>query len=126
MGYVENFAVSPDGMHVIGLNMVASWLPTDHPGHTNYSELTVLAIDTETGAVENRGSTRLPNVTLPQGIVFDNDGRHVAVTSYQGPDGGPGQIEFWSFTPGADEPFIRVGDAIPAPRGVHYLTKIAR
>ncbi len=126
MGYVENFAVSPDGRHVVGLNMVASWLPRDHPGHTDYSELTVLALDAETGAVEVKSSTRLPDVTLPQGIVFDDDGRHVAITSYQGPDAGPGQIEFWSFAPDADEPFTRVGDAISAPRGVHFLTKVAR
>ncbi|WP_227271482.1 lactonase family protein [Roseobacter weihaiensis] len=126
MGYVENFAISPDGAYVVGLNMVASWLPKDHPGHTDYSELTVLEIDVETGAIQAIGATRLPNVTLPQGIVFDDEGRHVAVTSYQGPDGGPGQIEFWSFTPDGDDPFARVGDAIPAPRGVHFLTKVAR
>lgn len=126
MGYVENFAVSPDGGHVVGLNMVASWLPKDHPGHTDYSELTVLALDADTGAVTAKGATRLPDVTLPQGIVFDNDGRHVAITSYQAPDAGPGQIEFWSFTPDADEPFTRVGGSIPAPRGIHFLTKVAR
>jgi len=106
--------------------MVASWLPKDHPGHTDYSELTVLALDADTGAVLVRGATRLPDVTLPQGIVFDNDGRHVAITSYQAPDAGPGQIEFWSFTPEADEPFTRVGGSIPAPRGIHFLTKVAR
>ncbi|MEO0831488.1 MAG: hypothetical protein AAFY03_13650, partial [Pseudomonadota bacterium] len=63
MGYVENFAISPDGRHVVGLNMVASWLPKDHPGHTDYSELTVLAFEGETGAVEMKGITRLSNVT---------------------------------------------------------------
>ncbi|MEO0976508.1 MAG: hypothetical protein AAFY24_04595 [Pseudomonadota bacterium] len=126
MGYVENFAVSPDGAHVVGLNMVASWLPGDHPGHTDYSELTVLEIEGETGAVEMKSATRLPDVILPQGIVFDDDGRHVAITSYQGPDAGPGQIEFWSFAPDANVSFMRVGDVIPAPRGVHFLTKVPR
>jgi hypothetical protein len=126
MGYVENFAVSPDGSHIVGLNMVASWLPRDHPGHTDYSELTFLTIDAETGAVEMKGATRLPDVTLPQGIVFDNDGRHIALTSFQGPDAGPGRIEFWSFTPDAVEPFASVGDAMPAPRGVHLLTKVPK
>lgn len=126
MGYVENFAVSPDGAHVVGLNMVASWLPKDHPGHTDYSELTVLSIEGDTGAVEMKGATRLPDVTLPQGIVFDDDGRHVAVTSFQGADAGPGQIGFWSFDPDAVEPFARVGDPIAAPRGVHFLTKVPK
>jgi hypothetical protein len=126
MGYVENFAVSPDGEHVVGLNMVASWLPKDHPGHTDFSELTVLAIEGETGAVAMRGTTRLPDVTLPQGIVFDSDGRSVAITSFQGVDAGPGQIEIWSFDPDALEPFAKVGDPIPAPRGVHFLTKVPK
>jgi WD40 repeat protein len=126
MGYVENFALSPDGTHVVGLNMVASWLPKDHPGHTDYSELTVLTFEEETGAVEMKGKTRLPDVTLPQGIVFDDDGRHVAITSFQGPDAGLGQIEFWSFAPDAVEPFARVGAAVPAPRGVHFLTKVPK
>jgi hypothetical protein len=126
MGYVENFAISPDGRHVVGLNMVASWLPKDHPGHTDYSELTLLEIDADTGAVQFKGATRLPMVTLPQGIVFDDTGHYIAITSFQGPDAGPGQIEFWSFAPEAQEPFARTGDVLPAPRGVHFLTKVPR
>ena len=126
MGYVENFAISPDSRHVVGLNMVASWLPKDHPGHTDYSELTLLEIDADTGAVQFKGATRLPMVTLPQGIVFDDNGHYIAITSFQGPDAGPGQIEFWSFAPEAEEPFARTGDVLPAPRGVHFLTKVPR
>lgn len=126
MGYVENFAVSPDGRWVVGLNMAASWLPKDHPGHTDYSELTLLSVDQETGAVERRATTRLPGVTLPQGIVFDAAGRYLAVSSYQDTSAGPGRIEFWSFAPESDEPFTKTGDAIPMPRGIHYLTTVAR
>jgi len=125
MGYVENFAVSPDENYIVGLNMVASWLPKDHPGHTNYSELTLLAFDDQTGAVSPMGKARLADVTLPQGIVFDETGQYLAITNYQGPNGGLGHVEFWSFKPQADQPFSRVGSPIPAPRGTHFITAVS-
>lgn len=52
MGYVENFAVSPDGAWVVGLNMAASWLPETHPGRTTFSELTLFAFDDAEGMLE--------------------------------------------------------------------------
>ncbi|MEM8625283.1 MAG: hypothetical protein AAGG47_17415 [Pseudomonadota bacterium] len=126
MGYVENFTISPDGRTIVGLNMAASWLPTDHPGHTRFSELTAHEIDPETGSLSAIGSTRLPGVVLPQGIVFDDAGRHLALTSYQDANGGPGHVQFWAFDPTAEEPFTNVGEPIPMPRGVHYLARVPR
>ncbi|WP_227270970.1 lactonase family protein [Roseobacter weihaiensis] len=124
MGYVENFAVSPDERYVVGLNMVASWLPRDDPGHTDYSELTLLTLDPETGLAEYRSTTRMPGVVLPQGIVFDREGRHIAVTSYQDVDGGPGHLALWAFDPESSTPFISVGEPIGMPRGVHFLQRV--
>ncbi|XWN33624.1 MAG: hypothetical protein ROR55_11455 [Devosia sp.] len=126
MGYVENFAISPDGRTMVGLNMAASWLPTDHPGHTRFSELVAHEIDPETGSLFKIGSTRLPGVVLPQGIVFDDAGRHIALTSYQDANGGPGQVQFWAFDSAAEEPFTNVGEPLSMPRGVHYLAKVPR
>ncbi len=125
-GYVENFAISPDEQFVVGLNMVASWLPADDPGHTNFSELTLMKINPDTGLVEQLAATRMPGVVLPQGIVFDGDGRHVAVTSFQDAEGGPGQLAFWAFDPEAAIPFVPIGEPITMPRGLHFLQRIDR
>lgn len=124
MGYVENFAISPDGDWIVGLNMAASWLPRDHPGRTDYSELTLFALDAETGAVTPQGVTRLDGVVLPQGITFDASGRHLAVTAYQGHEGEGGSVTFWHLETG-DQPALRpLGDPLPMPRGLHLVELI--
>ena len=121
MGYVENFAISPDGNWVIGLNMVASWLPSDHPGRSDYSELTLFAFDRETGMMTPRGVTRLDGIVLPQGITFDASGRNLAVTAYQGYDGGDGSLTFWHLETGAQPTLSQIGDPLPMPRGLHLV-----
>ena len=121
LGYVENFAISPDGRWVVGANMAASWLPQDHPGRTDYSELTLFSFDAETGALSPRGVTRLDGVILPQGITFDADGRHLAVTSYQHDDRAGGSLSFWHLDEGETPTLTRVGAELPMPRGVHAV-----
>ncbi|WP_162906693.1 lactonase family protein [Algihabitans albus] len=124
MGYVENFAISPDGTWVVGLNMAASWLPQDHPGRTDYSELTLFEFDPETGAMTPHGETRMNGVVLPQGITFDASGQHLAVTAYQGRDGEDGSLAFWRLERG-DRPALRpIGDPLPMPRGLHLVELI--
>lgn len=124
MGYVENFAISPDGRWVVGLNMAASWLPEGHPGRTTHSELTLFALDPASGALTPHGATRLDGVVLPQGIVFDADGRHLAVTSFQGDDGGEGNLSFWRLED-ADAPMlVPAGRPLPLPRGAHLVALV--
>ena len=123
MGYVENFAMSPDGRWLVGANMAASWLPEDHPGRTTFSELTLFELGPETGVPEPRGTTRLDGVILPQGVVFDRTGDHVAVTSFQHDDRDGGSISFWKLDK-SEATLTAVGETIEMPRGVHYLKRV--
>lgn len=124
MGYVENFAISPDGKWVVGLNMVASWLPKSYTGRTTYSELTLFAFDQENGTLTPHSTTKLDSIFLPQGIVFDKDGSHIAVTSFQHDKKQGGSLNFYKFSPTKKLPFEKEGAAIPLPRGAHFLSKI--
>ena len=121
MGYVENFALSPDGQWIVGLNMAASWLPYDHPGRTDHSELTLFQFDSETGAMTPHGVTRLDGVVLPQGITFDASGRHLAITAYQGRNGEDGSLSFWRLDRGEQPGLVPVGSPLAMPRGVHLV-----
>ena len=121
MGYVENFAVSPDGAWVVGLNMAASWLPLDHPGQTPFSELTLFALDGETGILSPRGVTRMDGVVLPQGITFDAASETLAVTSFQHDDRDGGSIAFWRLE---DDNLVATGETIDMPRGIHFLATL--
>ncbi len=121
MGYVENFAISPDGQWVVGLNMAASWLPTDHPGRTTFSELTLFRFDTASGALEPQDQVAMEGVILPQGIVFDATGQFLAVTSYQHDDRGGGSLSFWELQTGDAPTLVPVGETVAMPRGVHFV-----
>ncbi len=124
MGYVENFAISPNGKWVVGLNMVASWLPKSYTGRTTYSELTLFAFDQENGTLTPHSTTKLDSIFLPQGIVFDKDGSHIAVTSFQHDKKQGGSLNFYKFSPTKKLSFEKEGAAIPLPRGAHFLGKI--
>lgn len=121
MGYVENFALSPDGRWLVGLNMAASWLPQDHPGRTDFSELTLFGFDATTGRLTPHGITRLDGVVLPQGIVFDTDGSHVAVTSFQHDDREGGSLSFWRLQTQGQPRLEKDGEPLALPRGAHLL-----
>ena len=122
MGYVENFAITPDGRHLVGLNMAASWLPGDHPGRTRYSELTLFGFEGETGRLTPLGTTRLDGVILPQGIAFDAEGRHLVVSSFQHDDREGGSLSFWRLDALENAPsIVPLGAVVPMPRGVHFI-----
>ncbi|MEM1049229.1 MAG: hypothetical protein AAGL24_23960 [Pseudomonadota bacterium] len=121
MGYVENFALSPDGRWIVGLNMAASWLPENHPGRTEFSELTLFGFDPTNGRLTPHGVTRLHGVVLPQGIVFDADGSHVAVTSFQHDDREGGSLSFWRLSRQGQPRLEQDGEPVSLPRGAHLL-----
>ena len=121
MGYVENFAISPDGRWIVGLNMAASFLPKDHPDRTGYSELTLFSFDPESGVMTPHSATRMDGIVMPQGIAFDTAGDHLAVTSYQHDDRDGGSLSFWRLDSGASPTLRPVGEALPLPRGAHLV-----
>ncbi len=124
MGYVESFAISPDGLWIVAANMVASWLPKDHEGRTTYSELTLFELDPETARLTPRGTTQLDGVILPQGVVFDRTGGYIAVTSFQHDDRDGGSLSFWKLIKGAAPRLEPAGDPIAMPRGTHFLARV--
>ncbi|MEO1680361.1 MAG: hypothetical protein AAFU80_19620 [Pseudomonadota bacterium] len=123
MGYVESFALSPDGRFLAAANMAASWLPADHPGRTDFSELALFAIDANTGALSEIARRRLPGVILPQGITFDADASHLAITSFQHDDREGGSVAFFEIRREGDSVALApAGKTIAMPRGVHDLS----
>lgn len=124
MGYVENFAISPDGRWIVGLNMAASFLPQGRVGYTDYSALTLFAFDPQTGAMTPHGVTRLDGVILPQGITFDASGDHLAVTSFQHQAGEGGSLSFWRLETGEAPGLRPVGAPVAMPRGVHLVERV--
>ncbi|MEO0818901.1 MAG: hypothetical protein AAF074_00605 [Pseudomonadota bacterium] len=122
MGYVESFALSPDGRFLAAANMAASWLPAGHPGRTELSEVALFEIDGPTGALSEVARERLPGVILPQGITFDADASHLAVTSFQHDDREGGSVAFLEIRArGGAVTLSPTGPVLPAPRGVHQL-----
>lgn len=121
MGYVESFAISPDGRWVVGLNMAASWLPEGDPGRTDWSELALFELDPATGALTPHDVVRMDGVILPQGIAFDAEGQHLAVTSFQDGDGGAGSLSFWRLEDGAAPTLVSTGRPLTLPRGAHLV-----
>jgi len=123
LGYVENFAISPNGRHLVGLNMVASWLPEGHPGRSDHSALALFRLDGETGTIAPLDTVRLEGTILPQGIAFDAAGGHLVVTSFQHDDREGGSLSFWRLagTEGGAAGLRPAGAPITVPRGVHLV-----
>ena len=121
IGYVENFAISPDSRWVVGLNMAASWLPKGHPGRTTYSELTLFSLDINTGIMKPHSSVTMDDVILPQGITFDSSGNYLAITSFQHDKREGGSMSFWRLNKTGTPTLTPVGKTIPMPRGVHLV-----
>ncbi len=121
MGYVENFALSPDERWLVGLNMAASWLPEGHAGRTEFSELTLFSFERETGLLEPVSVTRLDGVILPQGIAFDASGQRLAITVFQDATSESGGVEFWDLKTEGTPRFEQAGERRVLPRGSHYL-----
>lgn len=123
IGYVESFAISPDGSLIAAANMRGSWLPEGHAGRTEGSEVSIFTLDQDLGYIEHSFTLELPGVILPQGITFDADSSHLAVTSFQGKDGEPGALHIFSIEKlPSDRYEIRpIGTPITLPRGAHFL-----
>ncbi|MGF1553373.1 MAG: hypothetical protein ACFBWO_12885 [Paracoccaceae bacterium] len=123
LGYVETISLSPDGRLLAAANMRASWLPADHPGRSEGSALSLFALDAGTGALDLLATRALPDVVLPQGLAFDADGSHLAVTSFQHDDREGGSLRV--FTLGEDEAggtaLAPAGESLALPRGAHFL-----
>lgn len=121
-GYVENFAISPDGRWVVGLNMRASWLPAGAPGRTAGSSLTLLRFDAATGDLVPVGEATT-DALLPQGVAFDASSRRLVTTAFafDDPRRDGGALQFWAIE-GEESPVLRRLDGdVAMPRGTHLV-----
>lgn len=121
-GYVESIAISPDGRNLAVANMRASWLPKEHPGRSDGSEVTLFSFDPARGRLERIANLQLPEVILPQGLTFDADGSHIALTSFQHDDRDGGSLYVFALTDQQSSLKLRqIGNATSLPRGAHHL-----
>jgi hypothetical protein len=123
LGYVENFAISPDERWLVGLNMVASWLPEGHPGRSVDSKLELFRLDAERGALTHVSTTSFAGV-LPQGIAFEPSGQGLVVTTYQGKDveRGGGTLHAFRLQQGEQPQLIKDETrSADIPRGAHTI-----
>jgi DNA-binding beta-propeller fold protein YncE len=121
-GSAEEFAISPDGRFVVSLNMEASFLPLDDPNRTEYSSLTLLSLNPETGRLTPHGTTSFEGI-LPEGITFDASGNYlaVAVFDYHDPARPGGAIDFWQLTRNNTPTLTKMDHSIQVMRGAHIV-----
>ncbi|MDX2258864.1 MAG: hypothetical protein NW205_08105 [Hyphomicrobiaceae bacterium] len=122
----EGLAVSPDGEWIVTTNLERSYLPVSDPRFTRYSSLTLIRLDTATGALARIGDFYYEGI-LPEAAAFDAASRALAVATFEHFDDGPagGAIDFWRLHVEASDwsgaKLIKTGISIPVTRGVHSL-----
>ncbi len=119
----EGLAVSPDGKLVATVNMRGTAFPPGSPRFQREATVTLLTIDTQTGAISKIADYSFEGV-LPEGGAFDLTGDHFLATVFQGhdrasPDAGAG-LEVFRVVKGEHPALERLG-RIPLPHGVHHV-----
>lgn len=122
--FPEGFDISPDGTRVAAVNMERTYLPqnpllTFWPGRRAYS-VSLLALDPGTGHLTELDRIRQAGI-LPEDLIFDAEGRNLAVAVFHrrtGPARSQGFIDF--FTVHGDE-LASQGVTQPVMRGAHDL-----
>ncbi|MDY6899250.1 MAG: hypothetical protein SWZ49_14395, partial [Cyanobacteriota bacterium] len=120
----EGLAMSPDGRLIATPNMIRSFMPWDDSRLTTYSSITLVSLDPETGELSSTGEEyRLDGNVLPQGIVFDAEGKNVAVTSFINFDltERRGGIHFFRVVEGDKPRLEATGFKASVVRGPHQL-----
>jgi DNA-binding beta-propeller fold protein YncE len=123
----EGLAISPDGRHMVTVNMRYSHLPTefDRLRPPTTSSLTLLTLDPATGATQVVEEYTFDGI-LPEGVVFDRTGGHlaVAVFDHNGTRSGKGAVQFWRVHRGAEPRLEQLPTEIPTVRGTHSLSAV--
>ncbi|MCV6597985.1 MAG: hypothetical protein OIF40_13000 [Mangrovicoccus sp.] len=122
----EGFEINRAGDRLAVVNMERTYLPggmfTLVPGRRGAS-LSLLAFDDATGQLQTLSPPIGFAGVLPEDVVFDRDGDHLAVAVFQDHNAprSPGWIAFFAIT---DDQIHPTGRRIPMPRGAHDLFAI--
>ncbi|KST69588.1 hypothetical protein BC008_04615 [Mastigocoleus testarum BC008] len=121
----EGLAMSRDGRLIATPNMIRSYLPWDDSRMTSYSSISLVRMNPDTGQLSSPEEYRLDGNVLPQGIVFDAEGKNLAVTSFINFDltERRGGIHFFRVVDGdGDKPRLETtGFKASVVRGPHQL-----
>jgi 6-phosphogluconolactonase (cycloisomerase 2 family) len=121
----EGLAISPDGRHLVTVNLQYSHLPDDYdrvrPPTT--SSITLLRFNRSTGETEVVDEHTFDGI-LPQGVVFDRTGTHVAhaVFDFHGAKSERGAVRFWKLHRDGEPRLEPLPAEISTVRGTHSLT----
>ena len=126
--FAEGLEISDDGRFVASIAMERTYLPKlpfleFWPRRRRYM-LSLLALDPETGVLETLDRVRVAGV-LPEDVIFDASGKHLAVAVFhrrKGPDRQRGFIDFFDIT--EDDKLKPQGRTQAVTRGVHDLVRI--
>lgn len=122
----EGLTMSPNGQWIVTTNLEQSTQPFDSPKQGFYASLTLLHLDTESGFLDRIGDYSFDGI-LPEGVVFDNSSRYLAVATFDHYDGRKpgGSIDFWRLTGDYYNPkrieLVKTGYSVPVTRGVHSM-----
>ncbi|NJM08958.1 hypothetical protein HC891_26310 [Candidatus Gracilibacteria bacterium] len=125
----EGFAVSPQEDLIVAVNMGRTYLPdrlTFWPG-AQFSSLTLLSFDRETGALAVLSEPYGFVGVLPEDAMFDADGDALAVVIYNDRERplDPGVVEFWNVVRDGEVPRLeRTAVRLPLVRGPHAMNLI--
>jgi len=123
----EGLAISPDGRYIATVNLRYSHLPEDfdrrRPPST--SSITLIELDPRSGATRVVDEYSFDGI-LPEGVVFDRTGRHlaVAVFDFHGAKSGRGAVQFWRLHRGESPRLEQLPQEISTVRGTHSLTLV--
>ena len=122
----EGLAISPDGTTVVTVNLRRSHLPLgDEEQPPTTSSITLLTLEPETGTLTKVDEYEFDGV-LPEGVVFDSNGEHlaVAVFDFNGEKNGQGALQFWRVNSGEQPSLEAIPFEVPLVRGAHALVLI--
>lgn len=123
-------AITPDGRWVVTANLERSTPGNESPSQGFFSSLTLLRFDAKQGRLERVGDYP-QDAVLPEGIVFDNSSRFIAVTTFDHIDDRRvgGAVEFWRLSGDHADPsrvgLVKTNVSVPVARGAHSIS-IAR
>jgi hypothetical protein len=123
----EGLAISPDGRHLVTVNLRYSHLPDgyDRLRPPTTSSITLLTFDRNTGETEVVDERTFDGI-LPQGVVFDRTGTHVAhaVFDVHAAKSGRGAVRFWRVQRDGEPRLEPLPTEISTVRGTHALAVV--
>ena len=122
----EGLSISPDGRYALTTNLEQSAFAPDDPKQGFFSSLTLLRLDSATGALERAGTYAFDGV-LCEAAVFDNSSRFIASLNFTffDPNRKGGSIDFWRIAGDFADPkrteLVKMDFRIPVTRGAHSM-----